>query len=331
MKILGIGNALVDISVKLPDEELLSELNVRKGSMNLIDAEKRKIVLDKIKHFAVTQTTGGSVSNTTLALRQMGESVGFLGKVGNDVYGNFYSKEMTDLDIELHLIQEDAFTGTAIALVTPDGERTFCTYLGAAAGMRKTDLNPSLFEQFTHLYIEGYLVQNYELIETALSMAKSLQMTTILDLASYNVVASDKEFIQSLVDRYVDILLANEEEAMALTGKSSEIAINEIAEKVPTVILKGGVKGSWVKRKDLFIHIPVYKEINPIDTTAAGDYYAAGYFYGMIHRVNPERCAKIGTLLSYYVIQVIGTKLSKETWLEIRKEAKAILGNEYDN
>jgi len=329
MKILGIGNALVDVLVKLPDEKLLSELNVAKGSMNLIDAEMRKMVFEKIKDFPVSQTTGGSVSNTTLALKQLGEPVGFMGKAGNDAYGNFYLKEMTDLNIELHLIQENTFSGTAITLITPDGERTFCTYLGAAADMQKTDLSPAVLEQYTHFYVESYLVQNHELIETALAMAKSLQMTTILDLASYNVVASDRDFIQSLVDRYVDILFANEEEAAALTEKSSEIAIHEIAEKVPAVIMKGGAKGSWVKQKDLFVHIPVYKKIKPLDTTAAGDYYAAGYFYGMINNANPEKCAKLGTLLSYYIIQKIGTKLPEETWVEIREKAKAILRNEH--
>jgi len=325
MKILGIGNALVDVLVKLPDDMLLSEFGVAKGSMNLIDAKKRKMIFEKIKNSTVTQTTGGSVSNTTLALKQLGEPVGFMGKVGNDDYGNFYIKEMTDLGIELHLIQVNKFSGTAITLITPDGERTFCTYLGASADMRKANLHRFVFEDYTHLYIEGYLVQNHELIETALAMAKSLQMTTILDLASYNVVASDKEFIQHLIDNYVDILFANEEEMKALTEKPTEIAIHEVAEKVPTVVMKGGAKGSWVKQKDLFIHIPVYNEIKPVDTTAAGDYYAAGYFYGMIQRANPEKCAKLGTLLSYYIIQVIGTKLPEETWAEIREKANAIL------
>ena len=325
MKILGIGNALVDVLIKLPDEKLLSELNVAKGSMNLIDVDKRKKIFEKIKNFTVTQTTGGSVSNTTIALRQLGEPAGFMGKAGNDVYGNFYLREMTDLDIKLHLIQEDMFSGTAIALITPDGERTFCTYLGAAADMRKTDIHSSVFQQYTHLYVEGYLVQNHELIETALKTAKSLNMTTIYDLASYNVVASDREFIQSLVERYVDVLFANDEEAVALTGKPSEEAIHEIAKKVPTVIMKGGANGSWIKQKDLFIHIPIYNKIQPVDTTAAGDYYAAGYFYGMINGVDPEKCAKLGTLLAYNIIQVIGTKLPEETWIEIRKKAKEIL------
>jgi len=327
MKILGIGNALVDVLVQLPDEKLLRELNVEKGSMNLIDAETRRVVFDKIKSFPVKQTTGGSVSNTTKALKQLGEPVGFMGKAGSDEYGYFYLKEMSDLDIELHLIQENTYSGTAIALITPDGERTFCTYLGAAAEMQKDDLHTTIFEKYSHLYIEGYLVQNHELIEAALEMAKSLRMTIILDLASFNVVASDRDFIQHLVDSYVDILFANEDEMIALTGKSSELAIHEIAEKVPTVVMKGGAKGSWIKQKDLLIHVPVYNKIKPLDTTAAGDYYAAGYFYGMLNRTIPEKCAKLGTLLAYHIIQVVGTKLPEETWIDIREKAKEILGN----
>ena len=326
MKILGIGNALVDVLVQLPDERLLQELNITKGSMNLIDAETRETILEKVKCFPITQTTGGSVSNTTLALKQLGEPVGFIGKVGNDEFGAFYLKEMTDLNIELHLIQENTFSGTAIVLITPDGERTFCTYLGAAANMQKDDLHQSIFKQYSHLYVEGYLVQNHDLIESTLAMARLLRMTTILDLASFNVVEADRDFIKSLTGRYVDVLFANEEEAIALTEKSSEIAIHEIAEKVPTVVMKGGAKGSWIKQRDLFVHIPVYNKIKPVDTTAAGDYYAAGFFYGIINRANPEKCAKLGTLLSYNIIQVVGTKLPEETWMEIRRKARAILG-----
>jgi sugar/nucleoside kinase (ribokinase family) len=327
MKILGIGNALVDVLVKLPDENLLNELHVAKGSMNLIDASMREILFEKIDGFSVAQTTGGSVSNTTLALKQLGEPVGYIGKVGDDAYGNFYLKEMTRLGVELHLIREETFSGTAIALITPDGERTFCTYLGAAANMQKEDLNPIVLEPYTHFYVEGYLVQNHELIERAMQMAQSLKMTVILDLASYNVVASDRKFIQRLIDKYVDILFANEEEAMALTEKSSGEAIHEIAEKTQIVIIKEGAKGSWVKQKELFIHVPVYKEVQPVDTTAAGDYYAAGFFYGILNRASLEKCAKIGTLLSYYIIQTIGTQLPEETWKEIREKVRTILEN----
>jgi len=326
MKILGIGNALVDILVKLPDDELLKELNVAKGSMNLIEEKMRNELLEKIKNMDLKMTTGGSVSNTSLALKQLGAPSGFIGKVGNDEYGKFYIQELTDTGVDLHLILESGFSGTAIAMITPDGERTFCTYLGAAAGMQREEVQKSVLEQYTHFYVEGYLVQNHDLIEGVLRMAKSLGLTIILDLASFNVVASDREFIRDLVEKYVDILFANEEEALVFTEKTSTgEAIQEIARSVKIVVLKEGDKGSQVKQNDELIYIPVYKKVNPIDTTAAGDYYAAGFFYGMLHDACLEKCAQLGSLLSYSIIQVVGTKLSPETWVEIRKEAKRIL------
>jgi sugar/nucleoside kinase (ribokinase family) len=328
MKILGIGNALVDILAKLPDDEFLKELNVTKGSMNLIEEETRKSLFGKIETMDLKMTTGGSVSNTSLALRKMGAPSGYIGKVGNDEYGKFYIHELTEDGVELHLIRESGFSGTAIAMITPDGERTFCTYLGAAAGMQKTEIQKSILEQYTHLYVEGYLVQNHDLIEGVMKMAKSLGLTIMLDLASFNVVASDRTFICQLVEKYVDIVFANEEESLAFTGKSSaEEAIRDIACHVKIAILKEGDKGSWIKHNDELIHVPVYKKVKPIDTTAAGDYYAAGFFYGMLHDVSLEKCAQLGSLLSYHIIQVVGTKLSPETWEIIREKANEIINS----
>jgi sugar/nucleoside kinase (ribokinase family) len=325
MKILGIGNALVDVLAKLSDDNLLKELDVAKGSMNLIDSERRKTVFEKMDGLDIKMTTGGSVSNTTLALRKIGVPVGFIGKIGNDEYGTFYLREMTESGVKLHLIQENTFSGTAMAMITPDGERTFCTYLGAAAEMKDSDLDETVFEQYTHFYIEGYLVQNHELIETAARIAKSLGLITMIDLASFNVVEADRDFIQKLVAEYIDIVFANEEEAHALTGKTPEAAAHEIAGKVQIAIVKAGDKGSWIKQEDSLVHVPVHEKIVPVDSTAAGDYYAAGFFYGMENGASLKKCAQLGSLLSYYIIQVVGTKLPEETWNEIREKAKEIL------
>ncbi|GHT67621.1 adenosine kinase [Bacteroidia bacterium] len=328
MKILGIGNALVDILAKLPDDELLKELNVAKGSMNLIEEETRKSLFEKIETADLKMTSGGSVSNTSLALRQMEAPSGYIGKVGDDEYGKFYVNELTEAGVELHLIRESGFSGTAIAMITPDGERTFCTYLGAAAGMQKTEIQKSVLEQYTHFYVEGYLVQNHDLIEGIMKTAKSLGLTVMLDLASFNVVASDRAFIRKLVEKYVDIVFANEEEAFAFTGKTSTgEAIHDMGHHVKIAVLKEGDKGSWIKHNDELIHVPVYEKVKPIDTTAAGDYYAAGFFYGMVHEARLEKCAQLGSLLSYHIIQVVGTKLSPETWEEIREKAHKILNS----
>jgi sugar/nucleoside kinase (ribokinase family) len=325
MKTVGIGNALVDILAKLPDNNLLDELKVEKGSMNHIDKSFREVVLNKIAAMNPAMTTGGSISNTMLALSRLGAPSAFIGKVGNDEHGEFYSRELKDSGVEMHVIRENNPSGTAVAMITPDGERTFCTYLGAAANMQKADLQESYFKPYTHLYVEGYLVQNHELIESAMKIAQSLNLTIMFDLASFNVVEADRNFIWHLIENYVDIVLANEDEAAALTGKPASEAIHDIAHKVKIAIVKEGDKGSWVKREHELIHVPVYHKIKPVDTTAAGDYYAAGFFYGLGAGANIAKCAEIGSLLSYYVIQVVGTKLSESTWDEIRAKVADIL------
>jgi sugar/nucleoside kinase (ribokinase family) len=317
MKLLGMGNALVDILAKLNDDNLLNELSLPKGSMNLIDLHTRNLILEKINQVNIKMTTGGSAGNTSLALRKMGISVGFIGKIGKDREGEFYFKEFEDAGVQSHFIHDDNSTGTATVLITPDGERTFGTYLGVASELKKQDLQADVFRQYTHFYIEGYLVQNHDLIEGALATAKSLGLTTALDLASYNVVEAEKDFLLELIDKYVDIVFANETEAKALTGKSPEEAVHEIAGMTSIAVVKTGGDGSWIKKGEELVYVPVEKII-PCDTTAAGDYYAAGFFYGLANNGTLEQCAQIGSILAFEIIQVVGTKLPESTWRNIR-------------
>ncbi|MDR2086514.1 MAG: adenosine kinase [Dysgonamonadaceae bacterium] len=326
MKILGIGNALIDVLAKLKDDILLNELNLPKGSMNLIDVRTRNKLLDKVKHREVKMTTGGSAGNTSLALAKMGMDVGFIGKVGEDKHGSFYVNEMNDAGIRPHFIFSENPSGTAIVLITPDGERTFGTYLGVAADLRKEELQEEIFRRYTHFYIEGYLVQNHALIEGALIMAKSCGLTTALDLASYNVVETEKEFLQELIDKYVDIVFANEMEAHALTGKNPEEAVVEIGNKVQIAVVKTGGDGSWVKQGNELLHVPVEK-ILPLDTTAAGDYYAAGFFYGLAQNASIKQCAQTGSLLASEIIRVVGTQLPDSTWEAVKRKANEIINH----
>ncbi|GHT72192.1 adenosine kinase [Bacteroidia bacterium] len=325
MKILGIGNALIDVLAKLENDTLLSELNMPKGSMNLIDVHTRNHIFGKIKDKHVKITTGGSIGNTCLALAHLGVPVGFTGKVGDDDYGKYYVREFENAGVSPHFIHVPGNpSGTAMDLITPDGQRTFGTYLGIAAEMQKSELSAEILHQYTHFYVEGYLVQNHELIEGALSLAKTMGLTTALDLASYNIVEAEREFLQRLVDRYVDIVFANEEEAQALTGKPAKEAVEELGNKVEIAVVKTGGKGSWIKANNETIYVPV-EEIAPLDTTAAGDYYAAGFFYGLEKKKSLQQCAELGSLLAFEVIQVIGTKLPPETWDKIRAKAQEII------
>jgi sugar/nucleoside kinase (ribokinase family) len=325
MKILGMGNALIDVLAKLNNEDLLAELNLPKGSMSLIDVHTRNQMFDKIKDFDVKYTTGGSAGNTCLAAANLGVPVGFIGKVGDDDYGKFYIKEYETAGIKPHFIYApNQASGTAMALITPDGERTFGTYLGVAAELEKNDLQTIDFSNYTHFYIEGYLVQNHELIESALALAKAAGLTTALDLASYNVVENERDFLEKLITQYVDIVFANEDEAKALTGKTDpKEAVMELSRKTQIAVVKTGGEGSWIMQNDELVYVPV-KKIVPTDTTAAGDYYAAGFFYGLKNNKNLKQCAESGSLLASKVIQVVGTKLSSETWKKIITQIETI-------
>lgn len=325
MKILGIGNALVDVLARLQDDKLLKELDMPKGSMNLIDLKVRDEIFQKLHNEDLAITTGGSAGNTCLALAYMDVPVGFIGKVGDNEYGKFYINEFGNAGVENHFIHVDNnHTGTAMTLITPDGERTFGTYLGVAAELQDTELEEKTFSSYTHFYIEGYLVQNHALMETALSTAKSLGLKTALDLASYNIVESERDFLWNMIEKYVDIVFANEDEARALTGKEPEEAIKIIGGITDIAVVKTGAGGSLVMHKDEVVKVPVMKKLTPIDTTAAGDYYAAGFFYGMRNNKSIEDCAKLGSLLAGEIIQVVGTKLSSERWNDIQTKAKLI-------
>jgi len=325
MKILGMGNALIDVLAKLKNDDLLNDLDLPKGSMSLIDVEKRNLIFDKIKNIDVKMTTGGSAGNTCLAAAHLGLSVGFAGKVGEDSYGEFYVEEFEKAGVKPYFIQvPDSPSGTAMDLITPDGERTFGTYLGVAAELKKEDLYQIDFQEYTHFYIEGYLVQNHELIEGALSLAKASGLKTALDLASFNVVENEREFLLELIDKYVDVVFANEDEAKALTGKEPKEAVLELSRSIEIAVVKTGGDGSWVMQQDELVYVPVEK-IVPLDTTAAGDYYAAGFFYGLKNNKSLKQCAELGSLLAFEVIQVVGTKLSSEAWEKIRIKSQEIL------
>ncbi len=324
MKILGMGNALVDVLVRLNDDNVLKELELPKGSMQLIDETKRKKIFERIDGYDISLATGGSASNTMLALARMGADVGFIGKVGSDQYGKFYIDEIREAGVKPYFFSEDALSGTAMTLITPDGERTFGTFLGAASGLESKDLQQDVFLPYNLFYVEGYLIFNFELIENAMKIAKSLGAKVAVDLASYNVVESNREQFMKLIHKYVDVVFANEEEARMLTGKDPYEAVRMLAANTEIAVVKVGAEGSYIMRGETLVQVPAIKT-QMIDATAAGDFYAAGFFYGMIHNAGLEQCGRIGSLLASNVIQIVGTKLSENVWEEIRSGAKNIL------
>jgi len=181
-----------------------------------------------------------------------------------------------------------------------------------------------LFHGYKYFHVEGYLVQNKPLIEKAYQMAKANGLITSIDLASFNVVEDNLEFLTNLVHNYVDIVFANEEEAKAYTGKEGIDALNQLAQGTEVAILKLGKEGSMIKRQDEVVKVGIIPA-SRVDTTGAGDLYAAGFLFGLIENLSLEQCGKIGTILSGHVIEVVGPKMNAETWELIQEKIKGEL------
>lgn len=317
MKILGIGNALVDIMTSLSDEKTLATLNLPKGSMQLVNEQSMYRALDETKGFSQVLASGGSAANTINGLANLGVQTAFIGKVGDDDMGAFFRSDLEKIGITPCLLRGNAPSGRALAFVTPDSERTFATYLGSAIEMTAEELTDDMFKGYSYLHIEGYLVQNHKLVERAMELAKANGLKVSLDLASYNVVEANREFLQSMIEKYVDIIFANEEEAKAYSGRTSFESLVELSKYVDIAVVKLGEKGSIVKQGAQVYDITAVPA-KSIDTTGAGDSYAAGFLYGLTKGLDLEKCGQIGSVISARVIEVMGPKMDEQRWAHVK-------------
>jgi len=318
LKVLGIGNALVDIITMLNDDQIISSLNLPKGSMTLVDralSERIQLEIEDQKRILVT---GGSVANAINGVANLGIPCGFLGTVGRDELGRLFENEQIAQGIQPLLIHSDLPTGRAVGLVEPGGERTFATYLGAASALHPDDITPERLVDFDIFFVEGYLVYNHALIMAAAVAAKNAGLTIALDLASYNVVEANREILIELVDNYVDIVFANEEEAKAFTGMEPLEAVHNLADRCDIAVVKVGKEGAYIQRGTQLHQIPAAGDL-VVDTTGAGDFFAAGFLSGLAKGYDLEKSGKLGALLASRVIRVPGAKLVEEEWKEIRK------------
>lgn len=316
-----MGNALVDVLAQITDDKSLEQLSLPKGSMQLIDEAKLQLLNTEIKTLEKKLASGGSASNTITSLGELGIETGFLGKIGKDEYGVQFKNDLDKYCVKSHLIEVNYSSGVATTFISKDGERTFGTYLGAAADMKPEDLKEDVFSDYQYFYIEGYLVQNLSLIKEALRLAKKNGLKIALDLASYNVVEENKDFLLEIIPEYVDILFANRHEIKALLNMTAEEALPILKKQVEITVIKVGSKGSWIQRGDEVIFVETH-DIKRVDTTGAGDLYAAGFLYGLIKDFPLSKCGEFGTLLAQEVIQVVGAKLEECHWSCIKQNLK---------
>ena len=317
-RVIGIGNALTDVLVNLRNEDVLHNHKIARGSMSLVDSELQSQISKEVAGLPHSLSLGGSADNTIRAMARLGSEVGFIGKVGHDNTGDRFEQALSNLGIEGKIFRGDNPSGKCISLVSPDGERTMLTHLGAAAEMHAEDISPAIFEGYDCLYIEGYLVQEHSLIETAIRTAKECGLQVAIDLASFNVVAENLEFLRNIVAKYIDIVFANEDEARVFSGEEEPInALQYISEMCDLVIVKIGTKGALIKHKGEVIHIGIMAAAKRVDTTGAGDFYAAGFMYGLCEGLSLRQCGTIGAITAGKVIEVVGPTLGEEAWAEI--------------
>ncbi|MFV0539022.1 MAG: adenosine kinase [Dysgonomonas sp.] len=315
-RVLGMGNALVDVLAIIDNDKTLELLELPKGSMQLIDDKKFEVLTKEINKLETNIVSGGSAANTIIGLAQLGIETGFLGRIGKDSYGTVFKSDLSKHNVSSHLTEADEASGVASTFISKDGERTFGTYLGTAAKLSANDLQADDFKGYKYFYIEGYLVQSHELIRKAIILAKEAGAKVILDLASYNVVEENRDFLLEIIPQYTDIVFANEEEARSLLGTDPEEAVSILAKSTEIAIVKMGAKGSWIQQGEEKVLIPTYS-VNCVDTTGAGDLYAAGFIYGLINGRSLAASGQIGTTLAARVIQYIGAKVHDDDWTEI--------------
>jgi sugar/nucleoside kinase (ribokinase family) len=323
-KILGMGNALTDILLQIDTDEILSKLNLPKGSMQLINTERSDEIGAACSAYAKKMATGGSASNTINGITRLGLQAGFVGKIGKDDIGLFFTNDSIFNGVEPHLLQSETPSGHCTVLVSPDGERTLCTFLGAACELVAEDLKLEMFQGYDIFHIEGYLVQNHDLIRTAVKLAKEAGLKVSIDMASYNVVEENLDFLNEIIREYVDIVFANEEEARAFTGKEPEQALIHISDHCDIAVVKIGKDGSYIKSGNETVQVQP-RLANCIDTTGAGDLYASGFLYGLANNYPLDICGKIGSLVSANVVEVLGAKMTDEVWNTIHTEIKEMV------
>jgi sugar/nucleoside kinase (ribokinase family) len=321
MRILGIGNALVDVMTLIDNDNILEKFSLPKGSMQLVDGEISAMIKAGTSDFKRNRVSGGSAANTIHGLAMLGMETGFIGSIGKDDTGDFFENDMKQAGVNTFLTRRDTVTGTAVALISPGSERTFATHLGAAVELDSSDLEEEYFKNYDILYMEGYLIFNKALVEKACKIAKKHNMKIALDLASYNVVDAKLADFKDIIENYVDLVFANEEEAKSFTGLAPMEALDAISEICEIAVIKVGKDGSLIKRGEEIIKIGTLS-VECIDTTGAGDLYASGFLYGYAKGLPLDLCGQFGSVLAGHVIEIVGARMNETRWKKIMKIIK---------
>ena len=309
MKILGIGNAIVDVICKV-DDNFITKNNLTKSTMKLIfDENEFKNLLSNLK---IEKTiSGGSVANSIVGISQLGNNAGFIGKISDDKFGSKYEEGLKKENVEYFYSKKKEIlpTGTCLILVTPDSERTMCTFLGTAGKINENDVSLDAIQKSEMIFLEGYLWDEGDpkkAFDKAISNAKKVAMS----LSDLFCVDRHKPNFLNLVKNKLDITFANEQEITSLIGaKNFNEVINFSKQLNKLVVVTRGEKGAIAVNGQEVIETDVQKNLRIVDLTGAGDLFAAGFLHGYLNKLTTRECLEKGTEMSSIIIQQIGARI----------------------
>ncbi len=316
---------MTDMVIALGNDDVLGDFGLVRGSMSLVDNDKQREILECLKGRHRTMSVGGSAANTIRALAHLGVTTGLIGKVGCDDTGDFFEKALGDLGARPVILRGVNESGHCLSMVSADGERTMATCLGAALEFSAEDVKAEMFDGFDLLYVEGYQVQNHEAVSRTVEVARECGLKVAIDLASFNVVEENREFLLGLVRDGVDMVFANEEEAAAFGGgMTAEEALEFAGDICELAVVKVGGRGALIRRGEECVKVGVVESARRVDTTGAGDFFAAGFLAGLCRGWSLDKCGVLGAVVAGKVIEVEGTTLDEEVWREIGESAERI-------
>ncbi len=318
LDLIGIGSPLVDLLLNVDDDFLVTHVQGAKGGMELVGPAEIETLLGKTKKAAV-RAAGGAASNTTVGCANLGLKTAFVGSIGKDAYAEFYREALVAQACEPRLIEHGELpTGHVLSMVTPDSQRTMRTCLAAAAALDPAAITAETFRGAKLVVLEGYTLFNHDLTRAIARAAREAGCELALDLASFEVVYANKAVLDELLTSgQVDLVFANEDEAKAWNAEGPEAALADLARHATVAVVKLGKEGALIRSGETTVRVPA-ELVEAVDTTGAGDCWAAGFLAGYLRGLPLEVCGTLGAKAGAAVVQVMGAQVPREAWLPIK-------------
>ncbi len=316
-ELIGVGSPLVDLLLTVDDDFLQRHVPGAKGGMELVSAETIIAIAGQATS-PIVQAAGGAASNTVVGCANLGIRSAFIGCVGADDFAAFYREALTSQGCEPRLITTpDQPTGRVLSLITPDAQRTLRTCLGAAAAITPAQVRPADFQGVRLVMLEGYALFNQPFARAVAEAATAAGAKLALDLASFEVVRANREVLAELLDHHVDIVFANEDEAKAWNPAGPEAALSDLAARVEVAVVKLGKDGALIASQGATTRVAA-DIVEAVDTTGAGDCFAAGFLAGWLRNLPLVECGRLGAMAGAAVVQVVGAQVPRPQWLRIK-------------